>query len=388
MERKAYLNMLGKALGALPANERKSAVARFGELIDAKMSEGASADLAVSELGGVPTFAEEALADAEARGVKLKRIRSRGARAFLAAAGTILFLAAAAFIVLAALGLFNETEWAEGKRDFEFSRTDSLFVELDSYDLLIGVSDDSLLHISYAESEFSKFSFEKKADGLHVRQTQTKHIANVFRRSLKRAVILMPPRFSGSITVRSTSGETHIEGPKGFDMLDVYLIAGDIFVSGVSAQNAELSYTSGSVNIDGLEVGSLLRLNGAAGTSSVKNLKAHTFDLNVAAGSMELSGVVAEISRITATSGSVYFTDYDSQDISINLTTGSANGMLKGKLSDYEIDCGTLTGNCNLPSENNGGPRKLYGRCTTGRIHMYFENEERGNETPVPDWYW
>lgn len=394
MNASGFLKLLKRRLRALPPAERRRVCRDYKRTIENEVMKGVLEEAAVAELGDVNAAAERALAEAESRGVTLKKPVSAGKKAFIIALAALLFavLAGAAALAVLVFGfgysIGPEPEWSDKSMDIELPAEASLFTELDSFRLTVGSSGDALAHVTYSENENCAFSVDKQQNGLHIRQTEKKHLTSLFRRHDKELRVLLPSGFSGSVTIRTTTGEVSIEDLGGIRTLDVYVNEGDLSVSGVSVFSASLSYTAGDLTVDGLEAESFVRLNGVTGVSEVKNVNTPLFEVNVTAGSMELSAIDAEISRIVATTGSYSISDFDSQDITINLTTGSVNGMLKGRLNDYEIDCGTLTGNCNLPSENNGGPRKLFGRCTTGRIHIYFENEERGQETPVPDWYY
>lgn len=389
MTAQEYLKALSNRLRALPRAERKRVCDEIRRAIESDVSSGMSEAAAVAARGDIDALADKTLADAEARGVRIRRKARPIAIVLTALAGLILAGAAAVALLVHVFGysVGPEPAWTDLVKDIELAPGTSLFAELDSFRLIMDVSDDSLAHIIYSENANCSFSIEEAEDGLHIRQTEKKHITSLFRRHIRLAYVLLPASFSGSVTVRATAGEVSIEDLPNLRALDVFVNEGDLRIRNVSAFSAQLSYTAGGLELDGLDAESFVKLNGVTGVSHVKNVNTPLFEVNITAGSMELSAVDAEVSRIMATTGSYSISDYDSQDITINLTTGSVNGMLKGRLNDYEIDCGTLTGNCNLPSENNGGPRKLFGRCTTGRIHIYFENEERGQETPVPDWY-
>ena len=388
MNASVFLKLLKRRLRALPPAERRRVCRDYKRTIENEVMMGVLEEAAVAELGDVNAAAERALAEAESRGVTLKKPVSAGKKAFIIALAALLFAVPAGAAALAVLvfgfgySIGPEPEWSDKSMDIELPAEASLFTELDSFRLTVGSSGDTLAHVTYSENENCAFSVDKQQNGLHIRQTEKKHLTSLFRRHDKELRVLLPSGFSGSVTIRTTTGEVSIEDLGGIRTLDVYVNEGDLSVSGVSVFSASLSYTAGDLTVDGLEAESFVRLNGVTGVSEVKNVNTPLFEVNVTAGSMELSAIDAEISRIVATTGSYSISDFDSQDITINLTTGSVNGMLKGRLNDYEIDCGTLTGNCNLPSENNGGPRKLFGRCTTGRIHIYLKTRSAGRRRP------
>lgn len=392
MNKREFLKQLRRELSSLPRSERDKALAYYDELISEKIENGVSEWSAVASMEDPHVIAAGIIDEAGERGVLAKK-RGGFGKALITILCVLLGLAllagAAGAVLVKVFGYRpgSSVEWTEMEESYSIDQGENIYIDLEYCDLLVSPSSSSRAELTYYECEDSHFTVEKAADGLHIKQTDDRRLVSFLKHEKKLLTVLVPAQFAGNLNIHCNAGEARFEDIKGAKEIDLSLTSGSMTVKGVGAKNVRISYTSGSVDITDIESEELLRINGITGKAVISGASAHVFELDITTGSMQLSGIVAEISRLTATTGSINFSDYDSQDITIDLTTGSVNGMLKGRLNDYEIDCGTLTGNCNLPSENNGGPRKLFGRCTTGRIHIYFENEERGQVTEVPDWF-
>ncbi|MBO4904729.1 MAG: DUF4097 family beta strand repeat protein [Lachnospiraceae bacterium] len=137
------------------------------------------------------------------------------------------------------------------------------------------------------------------------------------------------------ININLSKKDIVITIPRDYEgLLDIDITSGSITASGITAGEMRLDNSSGSIELDNVQV---------AGNISIDN-----------------------------TSGSVSFNNLKSDgDISIENTTGSIEGTIEGSESDYSITSDVTAGSSNLKNST-GGAHKLDVHTTAGSIEIDF----------------
>ena len=189
-------------------------------------------------------------------------------------------------------------------------------------------------------------------------------------------VVRVPENYAGGYDLGYTSGSVDMENIHVAGGLEFDLTSGEVKVSNVTCdQSLRVDLTSGEVQISGLLIDGDLHIGSTSGDASLENVKiGGNLDLDATSG-----GCYAN--QITV-SGTVS-TDTTSGDISmeglalgnamnISGTSGDVYVSLTDEMKEYTIKADTLSGSCNLPTDYNGGAKKISVDTTSGNIDFNF----------------
>lgn len=418
MSKKQFLKRLNKKLKVLPSAERKKALDYYAELIDDRVEAGFTEEAAVMELGEVNDAANGMIADAEERGVKLRRSGGRWIVALLFGilCGVLLY-----FLATFLYSHIDDTivpwldraggEWVERTAEYEVSEIDGLIVELRDYDLFIGASDDGKAHFTYYENDVTEFELSRSDTSIELKQKNQKRHWLYFWKKPRQAVIMLPESF-GDIVVSSSTGEVRVDNYNTASSIGIDGATSDIIVYDVSAVEFAASLPTGDVHlgrctfadgltvkggtsdvyVDNVECGELfvscttgevklteitadtVTAKTTTGNISTHQITADSVNAKASTGEIVLHTIKANSVEAESTTGDIRLYSFDSMDTKLTVSTGDVIGeQLAGSIADYSIETSTSTGKNNLPSVLTMGERKLYVKTTTGNINVKFE---------------
>ncbi|MCR5611082.1 MAG: DUF4097 family beta strand repeat-containing protein [Clostridiales bacterium] len=378
MDKKHFLKALGRALGTLPREEKNRALSYYREMIDDRVESGLSEEAAIASMDEVDKIAAEIKADAAERGVNVNR-RSAGKTilvlfiALLISAMLIAGLVAVFSLFMGVEGCTDGGEWIRKTMQFEASEFKDLDVDLSSYKLYVGVSEDGKAHIEYYENDRVTFDIGAAGGVLKIKQkVKPLFFFGTFSND-RQMLLLLPESFNGRADLECTSGEIRIDAVKTAGEVTIDVTSGTAIIYDSSAQSFDLELTSGRIVAGRIECAGRFAVDGTSGNILLENVSCSDLHTHVTSGRIELKSIVTGSARIEATSGNVSLESFDSGDTRIDLTSGTVTGTLVGNINDYTIESHMTSGKNSLPGNYGNGARKLYAELTSGTINISFE---------------
>ena len=405
MSKKEFLKKLARALDRLPRDERNKTVSYYDEQIEDRKEAGATEEAAVDAMGDIDSIAESIIADARERGVSVDKKRPSG----LVRALIIVLIAVSACAVLsfgvaiavkgisAALGS-DPIEWTEVHKDLSIEGINAVKIDMSRYDLFLGQSDDSMVHMTYYESDNVYFNLSNTNGTISLVQ-KTKGVPfswiTLFGSSDKRqAIVLIPEDFTGSVTSSVSTGDTRIDNLSASIAYEVGATTGDLIVYDTNAMASSFKTTTGDIIIGRcafsgiLEVGTTtgdiemgvtestsMSVHSTTGDITLERIGTGDLEVGLTTGEISLEDIKTNKLYAHSTTGAIGFKEIDAKDIEFKATTGSIGGTLKGSITDYNVESHVTTGKNTLPEAFGKGERKLKATATTGDIRIYFAED-------------
>ena len=418
MSKKDFIKKLGRALGALPKDERRKTLDYYSELIDDRVESGAAEEDAVSAMGDIGVIAEDILSDAKERGVDLKKKKSPALWIVLS---ILLILVSVSALFFGGVAVFryvlgyelpeSNVEWNEVKAVYDISETGSISVKLGYYDLFIGQSDDEKIHVTYYECDRIKFEVNSTETEFSLVQRGKLAWTLFSQNKTKQAIVMIPAGFAGSVDAAGSTGDTRVDSISSPVTLSVNGTTGDMTIYDLRVREASFSHSTGLLHLGRCNVEGKLTIKGTTGDMEIGQVSAGDMEVSASTGDLEITQITTGEMNVTATTGdvrleditavsievglstgamrfttvtadaayfhmttgSVSFDRLDAKDIRINATTGSVRGMLAGSIVDYTVESRVSTGKNSLPESFGNGERKLVVKTGTGDIELRFE---------------
>ena len=171
------------------------------------------------------------------------------------------------------------------------------------------------------------------------------------------------------ITLGGTSGDYSVNNLKVADELNANFSSGDIDFKNVSANSLKITVTSGSVKLSNFNIKNSINLNTTSGDSILNNVKTEYFKIKSSSGDIRLTDSNARYD-IKTTSGSIDFKEVIAKD---NSNFKSSSGDLSLDLADinsYIFNIDTNSGDIRKKEDYNpsGNLKKINIETTSGDI--------------------
>ena len=141
---------------------------------------------------------------------------------------------------------------------------------------------------------------------------------------------------------------------------------GSIGVYGTSVGSADLSVTTGTVNVSGLTCDGNVTVSVSTGKANLKDIACDSLTSNGSTGDIVLNNVIAENQiSVKRSTGDVKFDGCDAAEIDVNTSTGDVTGSL---LTEKTFVTETSTGKIDVPSTAAGGVCRI--KTSTGNIKI------------------
>ncbi|HEX2985918.1 MAG TPA: DUF4097 family beta strand repeat-containing protein [Caproiciproducens sp.] len=342
MSKEQYLRKLRSLIRELPADERKTILDFYREILEDKMENGQPESEAVAELGDVYALARKILAENPNR-------RRYGANRI---AG---FVVASVFAVLIVAGLVanalnlvnlrnntNITVNAKGESDrvedkaasAPASQIKEIMVDARNREVQVvrGTDDDIRMEYRTDESQTVTVTTDNGVMKL-VQRDRDFHIFDFFSwRSFGPITVNVPEQYAGEVYLKTSNATISADDMQNITRLTCDTTNGKVGLSNIQAE---------AVNVD---------------TSN-----AH----------IELNQVKTSDLRAKSSNGSIQLTELTSPKIDLHTSNASIRGNICGREEDYSIHTDTSNSSCS-PSDRSGGSKSLTADTSNADIHIEF----------------
>ncbi len=259
----------------------------------------------------------------------------------------------------------------------------SITVHMQTTDVMIGLSPDDQVHLTYRDTGLYRTVVTADANGIDVRREDVNGVglpsfARWFGRTLQSETLTLalPADFAGTLDVVTSTGDVYImDMDAGVDALSVRSSTGHIRLDSVAAATLSLTQTTGTTTLTDVTVtgaltsvastgaaqltrvtaGSVTRTSGT-GASVFSDVACQRLAVETTTGRVRLARVVCTELSARTTTGDIMLESLDAEDVTLKASTGDVCGSLVGTESMYV----------------GGGTRKLDVVTTTGDIRLEY----------------
>ncbi len=258
-------------------------------------------------------------------------------------------------------------------------------LDVDITELVIIPSPDDKIHLTCYESERFQYDIISENGRFSVKLIAPRFSFRwLFTVDLSQhpMTLAIPEDFSGSIDIKTTTGDVSVKKLSGITALGIGTTTGDVELEGISAESIDIAVKTGSVEAERVTAENEVAIKSTTGDIELDTVSAEGITTESTTGSQSLNSVTSEVSKHIATTGSIVFKWLDSDDITLEASTGSIRGTLVGTRSDYRVKATTSTGKSNIhPDVSDSlssairpeGLRTLDVKTSTGDIYIKFE---------------
>ena len=177
---------------------------------------------------------------------------------------------------------------------------------------------------------------------------------------------------SGDITLESTSGSIRADGVKCKDFSG-QATSGSVHIDNAECDNLKAQSNSGSVKVSDATVKEDITVKSASGSSRTENATCSSVNAESSSGSVTFKDVTADKVNGLSASGGIHLDNLAiNKSAAFKANSGSINGTIKGKETDFSIIASTTSGSCNLKGSRDG-EKTLDASTTSGSINIKFE---------------
>ncbi len=294
------------------------------------------------------------------------------------------------FVILAARGGFDleklsNQQYTKLENEYSVSTDTAISLDVDITELVIVPSPDGKVHLTYYESERFQYDITSENDRFSVKLIAPRFSLRwLFTVDFSQhpMTLAVPEDFSGSIDIKTSTGDVSVKRLSGLKVLDIDANTGDIELESIDAESIGITVKTGSVEAERVTAEKELGIKSTTGDIELDTVSAEGITTESTTGSQKLTALSCEVSSHTATTGSIVFERLDSDDITLEASTGSIRGTLVGKREDYRVTSTTSTGKSNIHSDVSDslsstirpeGLRTLEVKTSTGDIYIKFE---------------
>ncbi len=305
--------------------------------------------------------------------------------AALALIGAICFAVLAARGGLKDLQNITNEEYTKVENSYTVATDGTISIDLTITELVILLSDDADLTLSYYESDRFKYAVEASDSELSISFIEPKDISKwffTFDLGYRPMTLSIPKDFAGRIEIKTATGNLSVKNISDIKELDISATTGNIELDTVSADGVRVDVKTGNIKAKKLDASEFIDLSSTTGDIELKNASAPRITTKSTTGSQTLAELSSDVASHTASTGSIVFDKLDAKDITLTASTGSVRGTLMGKRGDYIVTVSTSTGDSNIKSDlpehlsSAIRPEPLRTLCvktSTGNIHIKFE---------------
>ncbi|MBO4678393.1 MAG: DUF4097 family beta strand repeat protein [Lachnospiraceae bacterium] len=177
---------------------------------------------------------------------------------------------------------------------------------------------------------------------------------------------------TGNITIESSSGSVRADGINCKDF-SAKASSGSVHADNLECDNLTAHSNSGSVRVNNATVKSAIDTKTTSGSTHVEQASCSSLESKANSGSINLDDVKADTVKCENSSGGIHLDKLDvTKAATLKASSGSINGTMKGKETDFSIIASTTSGLCNLKGSREG-EKTLDANTTSGSINIKFE---------------
>lgn len=247
-------------------------------------------------------------------------------------------------------------------KQFDVSDSISLDISMAPY-IFIGESTDDKVHITYYDTSRFKYEIKQNKENLTLKQILLNEQGQkrlwfqklqfiIFSWDLT-TTILIPAKFNGEL-IANISGNT-------------------ITFENISANRINLSATAGYVKFKNISAHKIdvEMVGGLITTEQISVIDDVSFQIS--ASYIKVQNVYSDNSiNLSSSSGSVEFSKLDAQNITIDITTGSAQGSIVGDQNDFTVINTSTRDYKNIPKSSGQGHKRLNLFMNVGTVDFSF----------------
>ena len=313
---------------------------------------------------------------------------------------TILWLALAAFLVLAGCVIFGSAMTA---MNWDFSKLSTasyetneheikenyhnISVMTDTADIVLVPSENAKHSVICYEERNAKHAVSVRENTLVIELSDTGkwHERIGFHIGTPKITIAVPQGEYGELTVSASTGDVELPKEFGFERIDItqttgdvtrfasasegisiQTSTGDIHVEDITAGMLALSVTTGRITVTNAECREDIVVQVSTGKAKLTDLRCKNLSSNGSTGELSLRNVVAaEAFVLERTTGDILLEGCDAGEIHVKTNTGDVTGSL---LSDKVFVARTDTGKVDVPQTVTGGSCEI--TTDTGNIKI------------------
>ena len=298
----------------------------------------------------------------------------------------------------------SKTLGAEADSNFKKEHIDKDFDEngqklvfnLSSADIVVEPSSDGKIHLSYDNTEETRFELDEAKNAITLTQRSKNDSFFGFvslGSSEKLSVRLsLPADREGKLDIGSASGDVSISDISEKADMRLSSISGDVNAKHCAAETFGASTTSGELEVTSIEANSV-DLNSVSGGIKVseigrstpvsiastsgevyaENIEANDFTVSTISGEVSLTDVSGQKAGISTTSGAVTLSKADFRELKYTTISGDIRGTVSGSAEDYTVYADTVSGGNSLSGNRERGERTLDLNSTSGSFDIRFE---------------
>ncbi|MFB0921784.1 MAG: DUF4097 family beta strand repeat-containing protein [Oscillospiraceae bacterium] len=272
----------------------------------------------------------------------------------------------------------------------------TVILNLASADITVSPSEDGKLHLSYDNTENSRFEYVEKSDKITLTQKQRSDtiIGFLENNSEKLKVVLsLPAGREGELDINGASSDISLSDIDIKDEMKIYSVSGEIEISSCKAKILATGATSGNIELRTIDVSSIdadtvsgdirlsdiggkipLTLATVSGEVYAEKVEAKDFSVETVSGKTTLKNVSGMKADFSSTSGGVGLNKANFREIKFSTISGDISGTVTGSSDDYTVYTDTVSGRNSLSGHRGRGERTLDFSSTSGSFDVSFEN--------------
>ena len=248
-------------------------------------------------------------------------------------------------------------------------------IDLDTTELFIVKSKENVCKVVFLENNRTKHSALVNNGTLEIKvENKTKWYENIlnFGFGNTNATVYLPEDEYGKLLIKEDTGDVKIEEGFVFESADIANDTGDISIysdvkkdvtikcstgnikaEGISAKTLNAKNSTGSIELNSVEIESELSCNTSTGKIVCKDVNCGEFAADASTGKCELENVIAKNTmNLKDRTGNIRLKDCDANEVYIKNDTGSVTGSF---LTDKIIFAKSSTGSVDVPALTSGG---------------------------------
>lgn len=234
-------------------------------------------------------------------------------------------------------------------------------VRADNNDVVLTLSNDEKIHVTYGESEWSTYAIEQRGDTLRISSEQKKPwYERLLTWEMDRPdlCIALPSAYAGGLDLETDNGALELH-----DLQQVQTVRLKTDNGRITIENCTLSSVTGQTD------------NGAISLTDVKT--AEGVDLSSHNGAAEAVRVhCGTMLWLKSHNGKIVLDRVSAEaELTFQTSNGSIKGTIVGEDSAFTIVSHTSNGKNNLPESWGSGSRKLNVHTQNGEIKVTFEGQ-------------
>ncbi len=272
------------------------------------------------------------------------------------------------------------------------SSVDSVTINVSFADVIVTLSQDEDIHLSYDNTEVTYFDLKNDKSSINLQQHQRSHIELFGFQSDCTVKLSVPSGFKGSLELNSASGDIELNDITANDGIELNSVSGSIKAIGCASDELEAGTTSGDIELSAavtsdIEASSVsgrisvldienetsLDLSSASGDLKLQSVNARELNGETISGSIELDSLKGTKAKLHTTSGDVRLNSADYTELLFDSISGTISGSVVGSADDYSVFVETVSGTNSLSGHRGRGERTLDLSSTSGDFKINFE---------------